>query len=417
MCPKIQITAKGIRRALSRYTPYQSLAEYIWNGFDAQASEIKISYVANEIGNIESINISDNGYGIIHGRLQEKFEPVFESKKAGENKQKNQSAVHGKNGTGRLTFFCFARNAVWKTVYPENENCWTYEIYSNAENINLYTGINALPRKTEELPGTTVTFSGIHGITAPQLEEKFREFLLKEFSWFLALNEKRNFYISINGVAIDHRENVADIDEFAVNHEKSGTEFNIRYIRWKEKHPNESSSYYYLNSLNKECWKENSPIQNKGEKFYHSIFIQSPYFDSFAFQSDELAQEPLLEGTRRDSQFRHLRRKLANYLRIKRRPFLKDFAEKLIQEYELANIFSKDIQGEEKSKLSAAAKTLYEMQPRLFSSLNTDQKKMLMGMFGLIIKSNQIEKLPDFFNELIELNKEERQELEKIFKA
>lgn len=417
MCPKIQITAKGIRRALSRYTPYQSLAEYIWNGFDAQASEIKISYIANEIGNIESISIADNGYGIAHKRLQEKFEPVFESKKAGENKQKNQSAVHGKNGTGRLTFFCFARNAVWKTVYPENESCWTYEIYSNAENINLYTGINALPRKTEELPGTVVTFSGIHGLTAQQLEEKFREYLLKEFSWFLALNEKRNFSISINGNEINHHENIADTEEFVIAHEKSATSFNIRYVRWKEKHLNESPSYYYLDSLNKERWKESSSIKNKGEKFYHSIFIQSPYFDSFAFQSDEAAQEPLLEGTRRDSQFRHLRRKLANYLRIKRRPFLKDFAEKLIQEYKQADIFPKDSSSSEKTRLSMAIKTLYEMQPRLFSSFNTDQKKMLIGMFNFILNSNQAEKLPGFFNELIELNQEEQEELEKIFKA
>ncbi|KKQ79374.1 MAG: hypothetical protein UT03_C0060G0004 [Candidatus Moranbacteria bacterium GW2011_GWD2_38_7] len=119
--PKIQITAKGIRAALKKYVPYQSLCEYIWNGFDAQASEIQINYNSDELGNIESITISDNGYGIPHLKLQEKFEPLFESKKALENKlKKNQSAIHGKNGIGRLTFFTFARNASWKTTYDEN---------------------------------------------------------------------------------------------------------------------------------------------------------------------------------------------------------------------------------------------------------------------------------------------------------
>ena len=75
--PKIQITAKGIKSALKKYTPYLSIAEYIWNGFDAQASEIRIDYVSDELGNLESFTIADNGYGIDHAKLQEKFEPPF----------------------------------------------------------------------------------------------------------------------------------------------------------------------------------------------------------------------------------------------------------------------------------------------------------------------------------------------------
>ena len=47
--PKIQITARGIRAALKKYTPYQSIAEYIWNGFDAEASEIRINFTAYDI--------------------------------------------------------------------------------------------------------------------------------------------------------------------------------------------------------------------------------------------------------------------------------------------------------------------------------------------------------------------------------
>ncbi len=412
--PKIQITSKGIRAALKKYTPYQSLVEYIWNGFDAQAQEIKIDYNANELGNIETISISDNGYGIPHGKLQDKFEPLFESKKALENKlKKNLSAIHGKNGIGRLTFFTFARNASWKTVYTENEQKLTYEIYANAENINLYTGVNATPRQTNESLGTTVIFSGIHGLTAPQLEEKFQEYILKEFAWFLALNEQRNFSIIINGVPVDFKKIIADSEKFELIHEKSSTTFSLYYIRWDQKLNNEPSRYYYLNANHEERWKEPTAIKNKGEQFYHSFFIESPYFNAFSFQSDDVEkQEPLLSGTRRDSQFRFLRKKLANILRIKRRPFLKGFAEQLLAEYEEQKILPIDAN----ENLKQTIKILYEMQPRIFNSLNIEQKKILVGLLGIILKNKIANEMPEFLATIVELSAEEQIELDNIFK-
>lgn len=411
--PKIQITAKGIRAALKKYTPYQSLAEYIWNGFDAQASIIKIDYSANELGNIETITISDNGYGIPHDKLQDKFEPLFESKKALENKlKKNLSAIHGKNGIGRLTFFTFARNASWKTVYNEDDTNLTYEIYANAENINLYTGVNAIPRKISESLGTTATFSGIHTLTSYQFEEKFQEYLLKEFSWFLALNRHRNFAIKINGIPIDFKNIIADSEKFELLHSETNTVFFLYYIRWGERLNNEPSRYYYLNSEHKERWKEPTAIKNKGEQFYHSFFIESAYFNAFSFQSAGAEmQEALISGTRSDAQFKFLRRKLANILRIKRRPFLKGFAEQLLLEYEEKNILPADATD----NLKQTIKILYEMQPKIFTSLNLEQKKILVGLLGVLLESNKHETVAGLLGNIIELTNDEQGELAQLF--
>lgn len=413
--PKIQITSKGIRAALKKYTPHQSIAEYVWNGFDAQASTIKISFNANELGNIETISISDNGYGIPHAKLQEKFEPLFESKKALENKlKKNLSAIHGKNGIGRLTFFTFARNATWKTVYTEDAQRHTYEIYANAENINLYTGINAISKITDDSTGTTVTFSGIYGLNASQMDEKFQEYLLKEFAWFLALNEKRDFSIEVNGVPLNYKLLVADSEEFELVHEKTATTFSVSYIRWNQRSNNEASRYYYINTENKERWKEPTAIKNKGEQFYHSLFIKSSYFDEFGFQTSSGENQPsLISGTRMDAQFRFLRKKLANILRIKRRPFLKGFADQLLIEYEQKNIIASDAS----EKLKQSIKILYEMQPRIFSSLNLEQRKMLVGLLKITIESNASATMPEFIATIIELTSDEKNELNGIFCA
>ncbi len=412
--PKIQITSKGIRAALKKYAPYQSLVEYIWNGFDAQATEVHIEYSADELGNIQTLSIKDNGYGIPHSKLQDKFEPLFESKKALENKlKKNQSAIHGKNGIGRLTFFTFARNASWQTTYQENMENFTYEIYANAENINLYTGVNAVPRRTTEKQGTTVIFSGIHGLTAQNLEEKFQEFLLKEFAWFLALNVNRNFSITINNHPLDFKHAVADYEESEIIHEKTQTTFTIRYVRWSQRLNNEPSRYYYLNSEHHERWKEPTAIKNKGEQFYHSVFVESLYFDSFGFQSTGSEnQEALFTGTRSDSQFRYLRKKLASILRIKRRPFLKVFAEQLILEYEERKIMPTGASD----RLPQAIKTLYEMQPRIFSALNNEQKKLLVGLLNEAI-TNGSASTANLISNVIELTQDENRELTNLFGA
>ncbi|KKQ79373.1 MAG: hypothetical protein UT03_C0060G0003 [Candidatus Moranbacteria bacterium GW2011_GWD2_38_7] len=282
----------------------------------------------------------------------------------------------------------------------------------NAENINLYTGVNATPKKTAEQTGTVVTFSGIHGLVKSQMEEKLNEFLLKEFAWFLALNSNRDFSISVNGIPIDFNDLVADQEELSFMHEDSQTTFTVRYVRWNQRLNNEPSRYYYINSEHKERWKEPTVIKNKGEQFYHSIFVKSLYFDAFSFQAAaEEKQEALIVGTRSDSQFRFLRKKLATILRIKRRPFLKVFAEKLISEYEEKNILPAVCHESLRKTLT----TIYEMQPRIFTSLNLEQKKIMVGLLQILLESNNKNALPALLSSAIDLTPDEQSELEKLF--
>jgi hypothetical protein len=42
----------------------EALCEYIWNGFEAGATEVKISYSLNELEGVQDITIFDNGSGI-----------------------------------------------------------------------------------------------------------------------------------------------------------------------------------------------------------------------------------------------------------------------------------------------------------------------------------------------------------------
>jgi len=67
---KVEVNARGIKNRLKDVKPYRAIAEYIWNGFDAGANTINISFECSEIGDIYSLTIEDNGKGIPFSLLE-----------------------------------------------------------------------------------------------------------------------------------------------------------------------------------------------------------------------------------------------------------------------------------------------------------------------------------------------------------
>lgn len=71
----IQITSSGIKKSLKKYSYSHSICEYIWNGFDAKATQIDISFTSNAHGAISELRIVDNGNGIFDST---RFQPFLE---------------------------------------------------------------------------------------------------------------------------------------------------------------------------------------------------------------------------------------------------------------------------------------------------------------------------------------------------
>ena len=68
----VELTSTGIRRMLNKFTSERAIAEYIWNGFDAKAKEVKLSFEleSKELDTMRSLTITDNGNGICFDELQ-----------------------------------------------------------------------------------------------------------------------------------------------------------------------------------------------------------------------------------------------------------------------------------------------------------------------------------------------------------
>ena len=129
----ILITPEGIKTNLKNVKPLEAICEYIWNGFDAGASQIKVYLHTNELGLINMVSVIDNGTGIVYHELPYKFQPFNESKKAGQSSRSNHSLPHGRKGIGRLTFFSFAQMARWDTVYEKGGKKYQYYIDMNKD--------------------------------------------------------------------------------------------------------------------------------------------------------------------------------------------------------------------------------------------------------------------------------------------
>lgn len=425
MAGNVNITSNGIKKILSNYDKSNSIAEYIWNGFDAKASTVCLNYTVNNFGSLEFLEIIDNGYGINHSKLNSKFKPFYESEKAIKvSAPKHTSTMHGKNGVGRLTFFTFAHSAKWLTTFDNGKKHETNTIIINSNELTDFK-VESVGNESD-ITGTIVTFTNIQ-ISENEMNKIIIPFLIREFCWFLELNKHKNFKITINDIPLNYDSNIAERDEkISITHTDSKsnnkTVFQVKLIQWRESLHQEYSKYYFLNDKENEVYKDHTTLNKKGDEFFHSVYIQSDYFKDFDFNSSENENQGKLFGKAKSSpEYRYLIKEINQLLRERRKPFLRQFADKLIEQYEETGILpTYKTEWEEKFKkedLIETLKSLYEIQPKLFTSLSINQKKTFVRFLDLLLDSNEREDLFKVLDEILDLSTKEREDLAKIFKT
>jgi len=421
MSKNVNITSGGIRKLLGKYTPEQAIAEYIWNGFDAGADTVELSFDGGSLGKLDFLQVQDNGYGINFDQLEKKFFPFYESEKAIEiSAPVHTSLMHGKNGVGRLTFFTFSHLAEWETTYLGEKGLESGKIFIDQATLKSYQPEKLLV-PVAELTGTKVTFKNVQ-LSRTDMIITVLPFLSSEFCWFLELNQARNYQILVNGESLNHIINIADRDDSVeVVYEKNRMIFSGKFIQWKNPLHKELSKYYFLNSNGIEVYKDFTTLNKKGDEFFHSVYIQSNFFDNFS-SIDGPDNQSLLFGKARSSpEYKFLIRKINEYVRTKRKPYLRTFAAKLVEKYEQDGILPRyQTEWEEKYKKPQLEETLiglYEVEPKLFTNLNTDQKKTFVRFLDLLLDSNERKSLFPIIDEIIELEPEEREDLAKLFQT
>jgi len=416
MANNVNITSSGIQKVLRNYNEKQAMAEYIWNGFDANATTVELNYTANALGFIDSLEICDNGYGINFKTLKVKFDPFYESEKALQLAlNRYRSVMHGKNGVGRLTFFKFANDAEWQTTFLQNEVLKSGRIRIGVSALNNYEA-DLLEIPLNERPGTRVLFSNLK-ISDENLVQEIIPFLKSEFCWFLELNKKRGYTILVNGVPLDYTANIQDYEEdIMLKYNDSNTVFKLKFVQWKDSLHKELSKAYFINERGEEMHKEYTTLNKKADEYFHSVYIESEFFTDFDFSGTEFdTQVKIYNRSKSSPEFKYLTKKVNELLRAKRKVFLKEYSSKLVERYTKEGVLSFTSSGQEDVKrnndLMSTLKALYEIQPKLFSNLSIDQKKTMVALLDSLLFSNQRSQVLPILENIIDLEEEERSEL------
>lgn len=407
-----KVTSESIKQSGLPTEFKKAIAEYIWNGFDAKATQIDIDFVNNEINSLTSLTIKDNGTGINFNELDSTFGSFLDS-----NKKRSfdvNQLLKGKKGKGRFSFQLFCNNASWKTVYndPESKKNLSFEILISSESLHDFKITNNLVTKSST--GTEIIFSNF--IISSELidSEEFYEYLSDEFGWFLFLN--KDFYLKVNGVKIDYKNSVIkNIENEIIT--LDDYEFDISFILWKNK-INEKYYCYYLDNENYFIEKEHTNFNNKTSDFHHSVYVSSSFFDKFNLTENN---EPTLGFSENQTNptFKQLKVYINQLILQEQKNFIKEKkAIELIDKYNKSQIFPKFSNSPydvlRKRDLENVVKELYCINSNIFDGLKIPQQKTIVGFLNLLLDSEQRDNILNILESIIELSEEERIEFSKV---
>ena len=103
--------------SLAKSAPIAAVEELVWNALDADAKEVKVDLVANPLGAVEAVRVSDDGTGIDVPNADATFGSLGGSWK----RLTNQTGVahrmlHGRHGRGRFKAFALGTHVEWRTT-------------------------------------------------------------------------------------------------------------------------------------------------------------------------------------------------------------------------------------------------------------------------------------------------------------
>lgn len=414
----VEITSKGIRKVLNKYTPQRAIAEYIWNGFDAHATIIRVATESESIyDSITKVSVIDNGDGIVYELLPVSFKKFYESHKSVKGNVDSRFS-RGKNGYGRFTFFKFADNADWHTIYKKGDNLFKYSIDINTQKLTDYHATDP-EQEDNEVTGTEVVFTNINNddLSTPWINEKLIPYLRAEFAWYFKVYPDRKLYI--NDELLDCSSVIADSEEFKQPIELEGLDnelFHCYYFQWSEKPQDEYSRFYYMDVDGNLKYQKTTHYNNKGDFFWHSVIIKSTFFNSLSDIEDD--DQSLFSSLPERRVFKALNDELNNYLANKRRPFLKAKAEVLVNDYESENLFSfigtTPWEESRKTYLQDFIKELYEVEPAVFMKLNPSQKRIFIRLLDQVMDTDNNGSLFKILGEVIELDDEDKDKFANI---
>lgn len=393
------INHAGIKKHFNRWklTPERAVIELIANGFDAKATEVRIS-TSEEFLGTTSVQIIDNGLGIDPDKKLEHFSCFNDSKKVGDDD------TQGAHGRGRLAFHLLCANADWYSRCGFKDT----KISISSDDLQHYSMLSLLPEQQKHSVvtngrGTCVELTNFTA-NLPD-DETLLCILQNEFGWRLALNDKLKLYLNNTEVSVpinESRSESIDIDEIP---------FTVNFFRWETKPGTENSKNYFVNSDGRVTYSENNSFNRKSQ-FYLSVYIQSPWVDRFDKNGGSLSFDELHVPLATPSSpiFKSLKTKIFNISRDIYTGFLRQQVESQLDRYEQQGYFPtyKNLSQHDAewrhTNVRTVIKEIWLVEPSIFNNLGAKQAKVMISLLDKLLVSNENDSLLEVLESVVELD-------------
>ncbi|WP_186511047.1 ATP-binding protein [Caenimonas sedimenti] len=250
--------------------PVQALAELIWNGLDADAKEVGVSFDYNELDTLSTVVVRDDGAGIPRDKAPEYFRRLGGSWKRPGASTPAGRFLHGQEGRGRFKAFAIGDYAEWAVVYDKDGAPWSYKITMSAADIR-HVSISDEAEAPGAKRGVTLTITEPHKDFRTFVSEAGLHSLTEVFALYLA--DYTDVQVTIGGHRIDPKAvisnrksfNVADIQAGDVTHSAK-----LEIVEWK----GVSNRALFL------CNEKRFPLAQADRRFHVGDFQFTAYLET-----------------------------------------------------------------------------------------------------------------------------------------
>lgn len=396
----------------------EAICEYIWNGLEANATEITVTMLGEHLRESPAIQISDNGDGINFDTLKDTFGTFSSSTKNGKGIRIKSQANKGR---GRFSYSSFSSGATWTTRYRAEDTVKEYALSISLNERDTFSTTDVINASISDT-GTTVEMSVVSSSEISKLSaENMKQKLLQEFSWFLHLHKSKKIKIVYMGIELDYNEHIDTELSSDSTITISDNTFNLNVIVWNQKIDNTAKTYF-LRPSGELCYAENTGYNKNKIDFYHSVFVTSDFITNhtiLAMPSNDSSNEIADDSNARET-FLDLKKELQAKIAEIQKKFLLNRADIELQKMKDRNTwpsFPDDEYGQLRKKdFQIVATELYCVEPRIFRKLKVEQEKSLLGFMNLLLASDERENILEIIQQVVHLSTEQRERFADILK-
>ncbi|MEU9845113.1 ATP-binding protein, partial [Actinomadura sp. NPDC048032] len=234
----VSVQRDHITRLMRRTQPVHAIIELIWNGLDAEADNVSVTFDRNSMGGIVAVTVTDDGTGIPASKCESAFKNLGGSWKLGILRTEvKQRPIHGRNGQGRFRAFALGNRVEWISTADDIDGRFESVITADAARPEKFTIRNSGP--AQAACGTRVRISGSSTPLTGLDTKKAKARLTREFARHLL--RFKGITITYDGFTLNPSEAIERATDYEL---VPGEGFaaplpQLQIIEWKSDFPRE----------------------------------------------------------------------------------------------------------------------------------------------------------------------------------